>query len=215
MKIKICLILITLCTLTAGCAKPRFADIDNVHAATGENLVCFGDSLTSGVGAEKGKDYPSILSRKLKIPVINAGHSGDTTENALERVDSVIEQKPEIVIVEFGANDLLTSFQAGIGGAGTSHINAFENLKIIVNKLQNAGAVVVIAGIPLNRNYEEGYSRLAQATHSVLIPDILEGIKGNQNLMSADNRHPNAAGYQRMAGIFLEVLGPLLIEMEK
>jgi lysophospholipase L1-like esterase len=215
MKIKLSLILIVLLAFAAGCAKPRFADINNVHTGIGENLVCFGNSLTVGIGAEKDKDFPTILAQKLKLPVIKAGHSGDTTFNALERVDDVVQMKPKIVIVEFGANDFLLSFRSGIGGAGESHVKAFENLKIIVNKLQNAGAVVIIAGIALNDNYRDGYRKLAKETHSILIPDILEGIRDNQNLMSADNRHPNSLGYQKMSEKFLDVLEPLLIEIEK
>ena len=207
--------MIALFALAAGCAKPRFADINNIHAGIGENLVCFGDSLTVGTGAEKGKDFPTILGQKLKLPVINAGHSGDTTYNALDRVDDVIQMKPKIVIIEFGANDFLLSFKSGIGGAGESHVKAFENLKIIVNKLQNAAAVVIIAGIPLNDSYREGYRKLAKETRSILILDILEGIRNDQNYMSVDNRHPSTLGYQKMSEKFLDVLDPLLIEMEK
>jgi len=202
--------------LIGGCSirGTPLSDVTNIHSAIGGNLICFGDSLTAGDGAEKGNDYPSILRQKLDIPVINAGQSGDTTEKAMERLDKVLEQDPKIVIVELGANDFLTSFRGGFAEADESNVKAFQNLKIIVNKIQNAGAVVVIAGIRLNRKYDNGYKSLARETGSVLIPDIMDGIYGNQSLMSADNRHPNAAGYWKMADTAAKVLEPLLGEMK-
>ncbi|MFC1767935.1 GDSL-type esterase/lipase family protein [Candidatus Margulisiibacteriota bacterium] len=212
--ILICFLLISL----AGCArspKDPYSNIRNIDSAIGENVICFGDSLTSGMGAERGEDYPSILRQKLGVPVINAGRSGDTTETALSRLDKVLEKNPKIVIVELGANDFLTSFQGGWVEADKSHLKAFENLKIIVNKIQNVGVVVIVAGVKLNSRYDKGYRKLAKETGSVLVPDIMEGIYNNQNLMSPDNRHPNALGYQKMADKFILVLEPLLVEMEK
>jgi len=192
-----------------------YANIRNIQSTIGENVVCFGDSLTAGEGAEKGKDYPSLLATRLGIKVVNAGKSGDTTETALNRVDKVLAQDPKIVIVEFGANDFLTSFQGGWKEADTSDVKAFENLKIIVNKIQNSGAVVIIAGIQINSKYEKGYKKLASETGSILMLNILEGIYGNQKYMSPDNRHPNALGYQKIADMFVRVIEPLLEEMEK
>jgi len=73
---------------------------------------------------------------------------------------------------------------------------------------------VIIVGIRLNRKYTDGYKKLAKETGSVLIPDILDGILGNQSLMSADNRHPNAKGYQKMADKIIAVIAPLLKEIQ-
>ena len=210
------IIFILFLLIIQGCSiqGSRYDGITNFYSTIGESIICFGDSLTAGEGAEKGKDYPSVIAQALKVPVINAGRSGDTTASAMERLDKALEQSPKIVIVELGANDYLTSFKGGFAEADESDIKAFQNLKIIVNKAQNAGAVVIIVGIRLNRKYTDGYKKLAKETGSVLIPDILDGILGNQSLMSADNRHPNAKGYQKMADKIIAVIAPLLKEIQ-
>ena len=90
----ITLLIILLILFSAGCASQEQADLSkirNINSAVGVNLVCFGNSLTEGQGASKGKDYPSILRAKLDIPIINAGRSGDTTDKALARLDKILE----------------------------------------------------------------------------------------------------------------------------
>jgi len=73
-------------------------------------IVAFGDSLTAGFGADPGKSYPDFLQqeldrRGLRYRVVNAGISGETTTDALERLGTVTALKPAVVIVEFGGND--------------------------------------------------------------------------------------------------------------
>ena len=79
----------------------------------GQTIICFGDSLTEGVGAESGEDYPSVLSRELGLPVINAGQRGDTTAEALARIsDAVLSKNPRLVIVLLGGNDFCARWRA-------------------------------------------------------------------------------------------------------
>lgn len=88
--------------------------------------MCFGDSITYGLGASPGHDYPSLLAKKLNLTVINAGKSGDTTEGALQRIQhDVLDKKPYLVIVELGANDYLK----GISAEAT-----LKNLEEIIKK---------------------------------------------------------------------------------
>ncbi|MCX5725702.1 MAG: GDSL-type esterase/lipase family protein [Candidatus Saganbacteria bacterium] len=209
----------------SGCApSPDFSGINNFYSAKGKNLICFGDSLTAGVGAGggegedigegEGKDYPSILGRNLSIPVINSGRSGDLTFTAIDRIWSdVLPKDPKIVIVELGANDFLSYGSAGPPGKTTE--DTFKNLEYIVDKIEESGAVVVIAGIPFSEEYKKGYEELAKKKKAILIPDIMKGILGSPDLMSPDRIHPNAKGYKVMAENFLAVLRPLLKEMEK
>ena len=73
-------------------------------------IVCFGDSLTAGYGTDPGESYPDFLQADLdgqgyKYRVVNAGVSGNTTKDGINRLDSVIAMKAAIVIVEFGGND--------------------------------------------------------------------------------------------------------------
>lgn len=166
----------------------------------GETIVCFGDSLTYGTGAGTGMDYPSQLSRLIERPVINAGVPGDTTARALHRLErDVLAKSPDVVLITLGGNDLKNGVAKDI---------AFENLKKIVEALQEQGARVIIGGLkfPLrDRGFGRAYRKLADETGASLIPNILEGIFGNRDLMS-DPIHPNDKGYKIMAERFQEAM---------
>src|SRR5206468_2546588 len=74
----------------------------------GQTIVAFGDSLVEGHGATPGHDFVSVLSRRLGVPIINAGRSGDTAEAALSRLEqAVLARNPRVVIVLLGGNDFL------------------------------------------------------------------------------------------------------------
>ena len=162
----------------------------------GQTIVCFGDSLTSGVGAGQGRDYPSQLSKLIGKPVINAGVPGDTTARALRRLErDVLSKNPGIVLITLGGNDLKNGVPRG---------TAFSNLKQIVESIQNSGAKVIIGGLKVpfrDRGYGKAYEKLASETGAILIPNIFKGIMGNSKLMS-DPIHPNGAGYKKMAQRF-------------
>jgi acyl-CoA thioesterase-1 len=158
----------------------------------GENIIAFGDSLTAGYGAAPGEDYPSHLSSILGRTIVNRGVSGDTTASALARIDDVLSDKPRIVLVGLGGNDFLQ----GIAISTTE-----SNLRDIVGRIQNAGAMVVILGFrfpSINASYEKMYARIATDGGCLLVPDLLDGILSNPQLKS-DEIHPNAAGYKLMA----------------
>jgi lysophospholipase L1-like esterase len=170
----------------------------------GGRIVCFGDSLTSGVGATPGQTYPDQLAVLLSRPVINAGRSGDTTQSAALRLQAdVLSHAPHTVIMALGANDLLR---------GVSHEKAFQNLKAMIQEIQASGALVVVGGIDVpfwGKGYGEMYQALCRETGSVCIPNILEGILGQQALMS-DPIHPNNDGYRQMADLVYQALEPYL-----
>ncbi|MBI9085411.1 MAG: arylesterase [Desulfobacterales bacterium] len=179
------------------------APITNAEPA-GENIICFGDSLTYGTGAPDGMDYPSQLSALIEKPVINTGVPGDTTAQALNRLEAdVLSHSPRLVLLTLGGNDLKNRVPRKA---------AFDNLRRIVVEIQKAGALVVIGGIDIplyGRGFDEAYRQLAQETGSVLIPNVFEGIMGNRNLMS-DPIHPNADGYAVMARTFHRAIAPYL-----
>ncbi len=165
-----------------------------------QNIVCFGDSLTYGTGAGNGMDYPSQLSKMIGRTVINAGVSGDTTASAMQRLErDVLFKAPDAVLITLGGNDLKN---------GVARDRAFENLRMIVNSIQNTGAKVIIGGIKFpirDRGFGSAYQKLAGDTGAILIPNIFEGIMGNRKLMS-DPIHPNDAGYKIIAERFYEAL---------
>ena len=169
----------------------------------GKNIISFGDSLTYGTGAKKGMDYPSQLSRLMGMTVVNLGVPGDTTDTAMKRLDSVMDNDPRIVLITLGGNDLKN---------GVSREIAFNNLKRIVTRIQEKGSLVVLGGINIpfyGKGFGDAYSELARETGSVLIPNIFKGIWGKPRLMS-DPIHPNSAGYTIMAQHFYEAVEPFL-----
>ncbi|MGA1870419.1 MAG: arylesterase [bacterium] len=179
-------------------------DIRNTHPS-GRNIICFGDSLTYGTGAAKGMDYPSQLSAMISKPVINAGVPGDTTARALQRLErDVLSRSPRIVLITLGGNDLKNGIKKNV---------AFDNLKIIVQSIQERGALVIIGGIDIpfwGKGFGDAYKDLCKELGAVLVPNIFEGIMGKAHLMS-DQIHPNDAGYTKMAGMFHDAIEPYLV----
>jgi acyl-CoA thioesterase-1 len=177
-------------------------------------IVAFGDSLTAGFGAEPGNSYPDYLqkdldNRGLKWRVVNAGVSGDTTTDGLNRLDEVLRPKPRIVIVEFGGND-------GLRGLPIETTRA--NLEQIVTTLRDSGATVVLAGMTLPPNYGPDYIRQFEQVYKDLgakyrltrIPFLLEGVATRPELMQRDHLHPTAQGNAMVAETVLRYLMPLL-----
>jgi acyl-CoA thioesterase-1 len=165
-------------------------------------IICFGDSLTFGTGAEAGMDYPSQLSKMIAKPVINAGVPGDTTARALKRLQQdVLARSPDLVLITLGGNDLKN---------GVAKDTAFNNLQHIVESILGQGGRVIVGGLkfPLrDRGFAKGYRDLADQTGAVLLPDIFKDIMGNRKLMR-DPIHPNGDGYRIMAQSFLDAMRP-------
>jgi len=186
-------------------------------AATNDNrplIVCFGDSLTAGYGAELGKSYPDYLQADLDAKgyhyrVVNQGISGNTTKDGVERVDSILTMKPSVVVVEFGGND-------GLRGLRIEDSRA--NLDNIVSTLKASGTKVVLAGITLPPDYGPDYINQFNATYALLakkydvplLPFLLKGVFGVDGMMQADRTHATAEGNKIVANNVLPLLLPLL-----
>ena len=170
---------------------------------TVSRVVCFGNSLTRGYGATQGMDYPARLEEMTGIEIINSGVSGNTTAAGLARLeDDVLTFEPDVVLITLGGNDLKNRVSVD---------TARTNLIRIIQRIQAAGAMVVLGGIDIplyGKGYAKMYESLARQTGSVLIPNILEDIFGNPELMS-DSIHPNDKGYEIMAGYFYKALDGL------
>lgn len=155
-------------------------------------IVAFGDSLVTGYGAPDGEDAFSVLSRNLSVSIENLGKDGDTSARALARIDQVLERKPDIVVVLLGGNDALQRLPVS---------ETEKNLGEILEALTDAGVRPVLAGViggfPQDP-YAPMYRRLAETYDAPLVPNVLSGILGREDLMS-DAIHPNAQGYARIA----------------
>ncbi len=182
-----------------GCSK----NIKNRYN-TGKTIVCFGDSLTKGVGASPGQDYPSLLSQAIGRPVINAGVSGNTTADGLKRIEQdVLSKNPKLVILAFGGNDFIQRM---------SFKDTFGNLEIMIQRIQKQGAMVVLVGVRsglLTSPASSHYKKLSKQYNTAYIPDILKGIFAKPSLM-ADGIHPNDAGYVKITQCILKTVKPLL-----
>jgi acyl-CoA thioesterase-1 len=194
--------------IVSGCRGERFDTIRNL-GSVGETIICFGDSLTEGVGAEPGEEYPTILSRLLGMRVLNAGRRGDTTAQALERIHgSLVDKNPRLVILLLGGNDFLRQVPTR---------ETRQNLKEIVRQIQDYGAMVAIAGIKLGF-FTDGYSPMFEETAAefgaIYIPQVMKGIFNGTKLRS-DQIHPNSAGYRLIAERIAEKIKPLLDEADR
>lgn len=177
-------------------------------------IVAFGDSLTAGYGTDEGNSYPDFLQRDLDqagyhYHVVNAGISGNTTKDGVERLPDVLALKPVLVIVAFGGND---------GLRGLPIESTRKNLDQIVSTLQHAGAKVVLGGITLPPNYGPDYIRqfnetyvlLARQYHAPLLPFLLKGVYGTAGSMQADGIHATPQGNRQVALNLMPLVTPLL-----
>jgi acyl-CoA thioesterase-1 len=194
--------------MSLGCGTDNLDQIRNIRSA-GEAVICFGDSLTEGVGAGSGEDYPAVLSRRLAMPVVNAGVRGDTTAQALERIsDAVLSKNPRLVVILLGGNDFLRRVPLQ---------DTRKNLEEIVRKVQAHGAMVVIAGIRLGLftdEYAAVFEETAQQFGALYIPGVMKGILSESALRS-DPIHPNGAGYRLIAERIAEKITRLLREADR
>lgn len=156
-----------------------------------------GDSLSAGYGLRQNESWAHLLSKRLEksysgINVINASVSGATTDAGLQMQAGLLQQQPDILILELGAND-------GLQGKPLSLIK--KNLSTLITQAQNSGAEVLLVGIKLPPNLGRRYTEpffaqfeaLAEQHNTPLVPFLLEGIAGNPALMQADGLHPNSA----------------------
>ena len=186
-------------------------------AATGRMLVllALGDSLTAGYGLPEPQSFPAQLEAALRqkgynIRVINAGVSGDTSADGLARLDWVLEEPADAVIVELGANDALRGLPPAL---------AENNLSRILTTLQARHLPVLLAGMKAPRNLGEEYVRAFDAIYprlqhrfgTRLYPFFLDGIIGGPaGLLQPDGLHPTAAGVARIVSSILPETEALL-----
>lgn len=181
-----------------------------------KTILFYGDSLTAGYGLSKEQAFPAVIDRKLnsnadQYKIINAGLSGETTAGGLNRLDWILKEPVDIFILELGAND-------GLRGLPLSQTES--NLQQIIDKVKekNPNVEVIIAGMMVPPNLGEDYTenfrsifpRIAKKNNAALIPFLLQGVAGDENLNLADGIHPNVEGHKIVANNVLEVIRPLL-----
>lgn len=170
----------------------------------GSTILAIGDSLTEGVGTSQDKAYPAVLSRLLNQPVINAGISGNTSTQTLQRLPALLNKyKPSLVIICIGGNDMLKR----------QHVYKLKaNLTKMVEMSQHAGAQVMIIAVPeasLSMKVPELYKDIAEQYQVTLDDTTLRELLRDSQYKS-DTVHLNAMGYQALANqIYLLIKSPI------
>lgn len=178
-------------------------------------VVFLGDSLTAGLGLPEDESYPSLIQRRidqrgLTFAVVNAGVSGDTSAGGLRRLEWALQGRPRVLIVALGGND-------GLRGLPPEELE--KNLAAIIERGQQAGLAIILAGMEAPPNYgpeytarfRQVYPSLARTYKVRLIPFLLEGVAGDPALNQADGIHPNPEGARRVADLVWQSLEPVLV----
>lgn len=175
-------------------------------------VLAFGDSLVAGFALSRKAGFTAQLEKALiaagfSAEVINAGIPGDTSAGGRARLEQVLDVSPDLVLLEFGANDNLLGLQPA---------ELETNLESIIQRLQEGGIPVLLTGIKPLRNLGENYqtafsevfSRLAAKYQLPFYADFLAGVAGKPELNKADGIHPNPKGVKEI----VRRLAPLVIE---
>lgn len=180
-------------------------------------IVAFGDSLFAGYGLDPRDSYPEKLENALRAKginadIINAGVSGDTTAAGLNRLEftlAALDERPALLILELGGNDLLR---------GLEPEETKANLGKMLAILKAQDVPVLLMGMRSPPNYGPEYQAefdalyrdLAKQYGAALIPFWLEDIYREPELFQSDRIHPTADGIERLVAATLdEVEGSL------
>ena len=199
-----------------GVETEKRTETETEKGTEAKNIVFFGNSLTAGYGLDPREAFPALIQNKLdslglKYNVINAGLSGETTSGGDSRIDWVLNQKPDVFVLELGAND-------GLRGIPLAETRA--NLQSIIDKVRekNPEVEIVLAGMQIPPNMGPEYTAefrtifpdLANTNKIALIPFLLDGVAGSPELNQRDGIHPTAEGQLIVASNVWSVLEPLV-----
>ncbi|MCH9639473.1 MAG: arylesterase [Betaproteobacteria bacterium] len=176
--------------------------------------MVFGDSLSASYGMPAEAGWVALLNQRLQsqssvYQVINASISGETALGGRNRIDQELKlHRPDIVILELGAND-------GLRGANIKSI--YQNLEAIIQACQQNNASVLLAGMQLPPNYgitytqkfQDIFPQLAKENNAKLIPFLLAGFGENHEYFQADGIHPTAIAQEKIIENVWEILNTM------
>lgn len=175
--------------------------IIQVSAEAKTKVMLFGDSLMAGYGLTQNHHLDKILQKKFgdrNITFINASVSGDTTKGGLERIDWSLGDKPDLIFLCLGANDMLR----GINPKVTR-----DNLDMMIRKIKNKNINIILAGMVAQESYGKSYAKefnsiypdLSKKHKIKLYPFLLDGVALKPELNLDDGKHPNIKGVEIIA----------------
>jgi acyl-CoA thioesterase-1 len=181
-----------------------------------KTILFFGDSLTAGYGLSVEEAFPALVEKQLNkqgnsVKVINAGLSGETSAGGFSRIDWILRQPIDILVLELGAND---------GLRGLPLDQTAKNLQGIIDKVKTKypSCKIVLAGMMVPPNLGKEYTQqfkniypdLAKKNKATLIPFLLQGVAGDEKLNLTDGIHPNVEGHKIVATNLTKILEPLI-----
>jgi acyl-CoA thioesterase-1 len=184
--------------------------------ATRRAILFAGTSLTAGLGLEPDSAFPQLVDRKLdslRLPydAVNAGVSGETSSGLLRRIDWLLREPFDVIVIETGAND-------GLRGTPVATVRA--NIQQIIDRIKAArpDAAILLVQMEALPNLGEQYTsefrgmfpELARRNGILLLPFLLEGVAGHRELNQPDGIHPNMAGERVVADNVWRALRPVL-----
>ena len=206
----------------AGCGRdsrvaPPPKDSGETAPVAQRTVLLIGTSLTAGYGLDPQDAWPTRLQAKvdsagLRFHVVNAGVSGETSADAVHRMDWLLSQgPPAVVVVETGANDALR---------GQSLDSVQANLDAILTRLERLEPrpVIVVAGMEAlpnlgrvyGKQFHDIFATAARVHHAAYLPFLLAGVAGVDSLNQADGIHPDARGSVVVASNVWRTLRPIL-----
>lgn len=203
-------------TNTQSTSNPITTAPASKQANSSITILALGDSLTEGLGVANDANYPAQLEARLQelgyknAKVINSGLSGETSTGLVNRLDWVLQTKPDVTILTIGAND-------AIRGIDVATVEA--NIRTAVKRLQDNGSEVILGGMQIYDNlgsdyvqsFAAIYPRVAEDMDVTLIPFFLDGVGGDPTLNQADAIHPTKEGYAVIVNDnILPILAPTL-----
>lgn len=185
------------------------------NRAASKTILVYGDSLSAAYGIPREQGWVSLLEQRIqaqRLPyrIVNASVSGETTSGGLSRFPANLKQhKPDLVILELGAND-------GLRGLPVSEMQ--KNLGKMIQTSREAKAEVLLLGMMLPPNYGHRYAQEFKASFTQLalrfklplVPFFLDGVAAHPELVLDDGLHPSAAGQPRILDNVWAELEPLL-----
>lgn len=184
-------------------------------------VLVLGNSIAAGYGLREEQAFPALLQNRIdslgwEMNVVNAGLSGETTAGGLRRLDWLLRQPVDVLIVELGGND---------GLRGTPVEATRQNLEAIIEKARATypDVRIILTGMQIPPNLGEQYTQdfralypdLAEAQNVQLVPFLLEGVGGQPDLNQPDGIHPTAEGQRIVADNVWAVLRPALRELRQ
>lgn len=191
-----------------------FSAATNAYSAS-KTVLVVGDSLSAEYGITRGTGWVALLEQRLKeqklvATVVNASVSGETTSGGRTRMPALLSKhKPDVVVIELGAND-------GLRGLPVPAAEA--NLRAMIDASRKSGARVLLVGMRMPPQYGRDYTdrffamygTLSKETKVPLAPFMLDGVAQKPEWFQADRLHPLAEAHPTILGNIWPHLQPIL-----